>query len=55
MLPATSISLLTMNVSTSAAGATMDNIIQNYPGNFSTKKILINNCNFYDIKTITSY
>ena len=33
MLPTAGISLLTMNVATSAAGATMDNIIQNYPGN----------------------
>ena len=32
MLPAASISLLTMNVAPSAAGASMDNIIQNYPG-----------------------
>ena len=31
MLPAAGLSLLTMNVATSAAGATMDNIIQNYP------------------------
>jgi len=31
MLPAATISLLTMNVATSAAGATMENIIQNYP------------------------
>jgi hypothetical protein len=35
MVPAASISLLTMNginVATSAAGANMDSIIQNYPG-----------------------
>ena len=38
MLPAAGISLLTMNVATSAAGATMENIIQNYPGNSNKYK-----------------
>ena len=32
MLPTATISLLTMNVATSAAGAGMDSIIQSYPG-----------------------
>ena len=44
MLPAATISLLTMNVATSAAGATMENIIQNYPGNLSIKLELMNYC-----------
>ena len=40
MLPTAGISLLTMNVATSAAGATMENIIQNYPGNLSKCKFI---------------
>ena len=48
MLPTAGISLLTMNVATSAAGATMENIIQNYPGNLSK-------CKFITIRSKIAY